>query len=57
MSRLWRMVNALKSKGVVTGAQKALLSTMPKMRNYAMHDDWQKPTPQDAGSVIGYVER
>ena len=51
-----QVVNALKTKGVVTGAQKALLSAMPKVRNHAMHADWEKLTPQDAGSVIGFVE-
>lgn len=51
------VINALKSKGFVSGAQKTLLSAMPKIRNYAMHADWQKLTPQDAGSVIGYVEQ
>ena len=51
------VVNALKSKGLVSGAQKTLLSTMPKIRNYAMHADWDKLTPQDVGSIVGYVEQ
>jgi len=51
------VVNALKSKGLVSGAQKTLLAAMPKVRNAAMHADWDKLTPQDAGSVIGYVEQ
>jgi len=51
------VVNLLKSQGLVGGAQKSLLSTMPKIRNYAMHADWSKLTAQDAGSVIGYVEQ
>jgi hypothetical protein len=51
------VVNALKSKGLVSGAQKTSLSAMPKIRNHAMHADWQKLTPEDAGSVIGYVEQ
>ena len=50
------VVNALKSLGLVGGAQKSLLSAMPKIRNLAMHADWDKLTPQDAGSVIGFVE-
>ena len=50
------VVNALKGAGLVSGAQKALLGAMPKVRNYAMHADWDKITPQDAGSVIGFVE-
>ena len=51
------VVNALKSQGLVSGAQKALLAAMQKIRNYAMHADWEKLTPQDAGSVIGFVEQ
>ena len=51
------VVNALKAKGLVGGAQKTLLDTMPKIRNFAMHADWSKVTPQDVGSVIGFVEQ
>jgi hypothetical protein len=51
------VVNALKSKGLVSGSQKSLLDTMPKIRNNAMHADWEKLTPQDVGSVIGFVEQ
>ena len=50
------IVNALKGAGLVSGAQKALLGAMPKVRNFAMHAEWDKITPQDAGSVIGFVE-
>ena len=51
------VVNALKSKGLVSGAQKTLLDSMPKIRDYAMHAEWGKIEPQDAGSVIGFVEQ
>ncbi len=51
------VVNALKSEGLVSGAQKSLLAAMPKVRNHAMHAEWEKLTPQDAGSVIGFVEQ
>ena len=51
------VVGALKSKGLVGGAQKTLLETMPKIRNAAMHADWSKLTSQDVASVIGYTER
>ena len=51
------VVNALKSIGVVFGPQKALLSAMPKIRNQAMHANWEALTPQDAGSIIGFVEQ
>lgn len=51
------VINALKAKGLVAGPQRSLLDSMPKVRNAAMHADWQKITPQDVGSVIGYVEQ
>jgi len=51
------VVNALKGKGLVFGAQKSLLDTMPKIRDAAMHASWDKITPQDVGSVIGFVEQ
>lgn len=51
------MVNALKSAGLVAGAQKTLLDAMPRIRNMAMHAEWEKITEQDVGSVLGYVEQ
>lgn len=51
------VVAALKAKGLVSGAQKSLLDTMPRIRDYAMHADWGKLTAQDVGSVIGFVEQ
>lgn len=50
------VVAALKTKGLVTGAQKSLLDTMPKLRDYAMHANWDKLTSADVGSIIGFVE-
>ncbi len=50
------VVNALKSKGLVTGAQKSLLDSMPKIRDYAMHANWVKIKPEDVAAVIGFVE-
>ncbi|MGD8620019.1 MAG: hypothetical protein PVH54_12650 [Gammaproteobacteria bacterium] len=52
-----QVVDALKSKGLISGAEKSLLDSMPKIRDYAMHAAWDKLSPQDAGSVIGYVEQ
>jgi len=51
------VVNSLKAKGLVGGAQKTLLEAMPKIRDYAMHAHWDKITSQDVGSVIGFVEQ
>lgn len=50
-------MNALKRKGLVFGAQKTLLDTMPKIRNLAMHANGDKITPPDVSSVIGFVEQ
>ncbi len=51
------VVGALKAKGLVGGAQKTLLDTMPKIRDYAMHAEWTKIGPADVNSVIGFVEQ
>jgi hypothetical protein len=51
------VVNALKGKGLVGGAQKLLLDAMPKLRNAAMHAEWGKVTLESAGSVVGFVEQ
>lgn len=51
------VVNALKSSGLVVGAQKSLLDAMPRIRNLAMHADWSKLSEPDVSSVIGFVEQ
>lgn len=51
------VVNLLKSKGLVAGAQKSLLDTMPRIRNIALHADWEKLAEPDVNSVIGFVEQ
>jgi hypothetical protein len=51
------VVSALKSKGLVFGAQKSLLDTMPKIRDFAMHANWEKISAPDVSSVIGFVEQ
>jgi len=51
------VVNALKSEGLVSGAQKSLLEAMPRIRNFAMHADWEKLSAPDVSSVIGFVEQ
>lgn len=51
------VVNALKGEGLVVGAQKTLLDAMPRIRNLAMHADWQKISEPDVNSVLGFVEQ
>lgn len=52
-----QVVSALKGKGLVKGAQKSLLDAMPRIRNMALHADWEKLTDADVASVIGFVEQ
>jgi len=49
------VVNALKSNGLVAGAQRTILDTMPKIRNCALHADWDKFSEPEVNSVIGFV--
>ncbi len=56
-SDMQQVVNALKSKGLVSGAQKTLLDDMPRIRDYAMHANWDKISPEAVNSVIGFVEQ
>jgi hypothetical protein len=50
------IVNLLKGAGLVGGAQKTMLDTMPKLRNAALHAQWDKITEPDVNSIIGFVE-
>lgn len=51
------VINALKSKGLVSGALKSLLDPMPKIRDFAMHANWEKISEPDVSGVIGFVEQ
>ncbi|MEI6221742.1 MAG: DUF4145 domain-containing protein [bacterium] len=51
------VINALKAKSLVSGAQKSILESMPKFRNAAMHADWDKIDSSGVGGVIGFVEQ
>ncbi len=51
------VVNSLKSKGLVSGAQKSLLDAMPRIRNFALDADWSKISEPGVSSVIGFVEQ
>jgi len=50
------IVNALKAKGLVAGAQKSLLDAMPKIRDFAMHARWDKIEIEDVNAILGFVE-
>jgi len=52
-----KVISAIKSKGLVTGAGKSMLDVMPKIRNHALHAEWQKISDADVNGVIGFVER
>ncbi len=51
------VISALKSKGLVSGAQKSMLAAMLQMRNHAMHARWEKFEKPDVSSLIGFVEQ
>jgi hypothetical protein len=51
------VVNALKGGGLVAGAQKTLLDAMPRIRNHALHAQWDKLSEPDVSSVLGFVEQ
>lgn len=51
------VINALKSKRLVSGAQKTLLDAMPRVRNSAMHAEWEKISEPDVNGIIGFVEQ
>ncbi|MGR3301250.1 MAG: DUF4145 domain-containing protein [Candidatus Scalindua sp.] len=51
------VVNALKAKRLVEGAQKKILDTMPTIRDFAMHANWSKITDEAVGGVIGFTEQ
>ena len=51
------VINVLKSEGLVSGPQKSILESMPRLRNAAMHAEWNKIDSPDVSSVIGFVEQ
>ncbi len=51
------VISALKSKGLVSGAQKSMLAAMLQMRNHAMHAEWDKFEKPAVSSLIGFVEQ
>ena len=52
-----KIIGALKSKGLVSGAQKSLLTAMLRMRNHAMHAEWEKIEKPAVSGLVGFVEQ
>jgi hypothetical protein len=51
------VINAMKGASLVSGAQKGILESMPRIRNHALHAEWTKLSAPDVSSVIGFVEQ
>ena len=56
-STMSEVIGALKSRGLVTGAQKSMLSAMLQIRNLAMHAKWEKIAKPDVSGLVGFVEQ
>lgn len=52
-----KVISAIKSRGLVSGATTSLLDVMPKIRNHALHAEWGKISEADINSMIGFVEQ
>ena len=50
------IINSLKSKSFIKGAQVPIVSSFIKLRNAAMHADWDKIQNSDISSLIGFLE-
>jgi hypothetical protein len=51
------VVNAIKAAGLIKGGAAKLLDPMPKIRNYALHANWDRISEAEVGGVIGFVEQ
>ena len=51
-----QVINAIKSKGLLAGNQNKVLRAMPKIRNDAMHADWENVSDASVNSMIGFTE-
>ena len=52
-----KVISALKSKGLVSRAQKPMLAAMHQMRNHAMHAEWEKIQKPEVSSLVAFVEQ
>ncbi len=50
------VINSLKSKSFFKGAQAPIVSSYVKLRNAAMHAEWDKIGESDVSSLIGFLE-
>ena len=50
------VIGSLKSKSFFKGAQVPIVSSYSKLRNSAMHADWDKIQEADVSSLIGFLE-
>jgi len=51
------VINALKAKGVIKGAQAPIVQSYVKLRNKAFHAEWDKFDKESVSSVIGFTEQ
>jgi uncharacterized protein YutE (UPF0331/DUF86 family) len=51
------VINALKAKGVIKGAQVPIVQSYVKLRNKAFHAEWDKFDKESVSSVIGFTEQ
>jgi uncharacterized protein YutE (UPF0331/DUF86 family) len=50
------VINALKSKGLLSSAQDSILKGYAKIRNKVFHADWDKIEKSDISSIVGFTE-
>ncbi len=51
------VINALKAKGTIKGAQVPIVQSYVKLRNKAFHAEWDKIDKESVSSVIGFTEQ
>jgi hypothetical protein len=51
------VISAIKSAGLIGGGAAKLLGSMPRIRNDALHANWDRVTEAEVGGVIGFVEQ
>jgi len=51
------VINALKAKGIIKGAQIPIVKGYVKLRNKAFHAEWDKIGKESVSSVIGFTEQ